>query len=452
MKRKYTKCFLLLATGSLFLSACTKLIEVQSPVNQLASGKVFADDNTAISAITDIYGRFKGDAFLTANVMLCPALSADELSDYNGSLRGYNVNNVPANDNFTKGMWTNFYKLIYESNALLEGLSASKNVSVSLRKQLYGEGLTIRAFCYFELVNFFGEVPLLLTTDVKANAVAPRNAAAAIYKQLIADLTAARDSLGDAYVSADRARINKSTATALLARVYLYTSNWKAAEEQASAVINNGMYTLNTDLSKVFLKNSTETILQLWNSLGYTQLGAQLIPVSGNLSYALTPDFMNALSDKDLRKSTWTGNVVYGGSVSYYPAKYKLRQTATGPDAEYFILFRLAEQYLIRAEARARQEKISTALDDVNTLRHRAGIDSLQVNTLSEMLNAIEQERRMELFAEWGDRWFDLKRTGRIDAVMNRAKPGNWTQHAALYPIPQVELGANPALTQNKGY
>jgi hypothetical protein len=115
-------------------------------------------------------------------------------------------------------------------------------------------------------------------------------------------------------------------------------------------------------------------------------------------------------------------------------------------------VLRLAELFLIRAEANAQLNNVSNAVDDLNVLRTRAGLDLLP-NSLSQQdcLNAVYQERRVELFAEWGHRWFDLKRTGQADAVLGTMKPA-WKSSAVLYPIPFGEIQLNPLLTQNAGY
>jgi hypothetical protein len=117
-------------------------------------------------------------------------------------------------------------------------------------------------------------------------------------------------------------------------------------------------------------------------------------------------------------------------------------------------VFRLAEQFLIRAEARAHLDKITganSAKADLNMIRDRAGLPPTVASTKEEMLAAILQERRMELFVEWGHRWFDLKRTGKASEVLSVLKP-RWDPTDVLYPIPYNELQLNPNMMQNAGY
>jgi hypothetical protein len=153
--------------------------------------------------------------------------------------------------------------------------------------------------------------------------------------------------------------------------------------------------------------------------------------------------------------------VTVGGKQYNSPFKYKLN-TGT-PRVEYNMVLRLAEQYCIRAEARAMLDQLPEAVSDLNMIRKKAGLQDLKdITTQSQALVAIEQERRIEFFAEWGHRWFDLKRwrartathpdEKRIQEVMRVYRPATWKPTAALWPIPKDELIRNPALIQNDGY
>ena len=120
--------------------------------------------------------------------------------------------------------------------------------------------------------------------------------------------------------------------------------------------------------------------------------------------------------------------------------------------SEYYMVLRLTEQYLIHAEASAEQNKLADAIADINLIRRRAGLPDLPDSLdQAQTLSAIMQERRIELFAEWGHRWLDLKRTGQADAVLGPIKT-TWQTNAQLYPIPLSELQSDSKLTQNAGY
>ena len=229
------------------------------------------------------------------------------------------------------------------------------------------------------------------------------------------------------------------------------------AEEQATTVINKTeLYSL-TELDKVFLKNSNETIWQLIppNLQKYTNEGSLFNRPTYSADMATMSDNLyNAFESNDNRKSKWIGVGNSGGQTWYYPLKYKEGYN-NGTGAEYSTVLRLAEQYLIRAEARARQDKLigaNSAASDLNVIRTRAGLPNTTAITLSELLNAIGQERRVELFTEWGHRWLDLKLTEQAGNVLGPLK-ASWDETDVLYPVPLTELQLNPNLKpQNDGY
>jgi hypothetical protein len=177
----------------------------------------------------------------------------------------------------------------------------------------------------------------------------------------------------------------------------------------------------------------------------------------------LSTALLGAFEANDLRRTAWVDSTVYGSpAITYYfPYKYKIGTAQAIPGAtptEYIMVLRLAEQYLIRAEARAEQNDLTDAIKDLNVIRRRAGLPILSNSlTMTQVLAAVMQERRIEFFAEWGSRWLDLKRTGQVDAVMSIATPLKgqgtvWQSYQQLYPIPHNELNADHNLRQNPGY
>jgi hypothetical protein len=147
--------------------------------------------------------------------------------------------------------------------------------------------------------------------------------------------------------------------------------------------------------------------------------------------------------------STTSSSVVY-----YYPKKYKIGSAdANNGPHEYYMVLRLAEQYLIRAEARAMLGKLIASIDDTNAIRKRAGLASLPNSlTQQQVMDAIKQENRIEFFAEWGHRWLDLKRWEAADAILASVKGSNWQAFDKLYPIPQYEINTASNISQNDGY
>jgi hypothetical protein len=246
--------------------------------------------------------------------------------------------------------------------------------------------------------------------------------------------------------------------------VYLYTGNYAGAEAQAASVIgNSSLYSLPA-LNNVFLKNSAEAIWQLQPVRSGTQAntgdGAMFVlpvggPNNGNNPVHLSASVVSSFEIGDQRRTNWVNSVSVGSATYYYAYKYKIGSVSTAT-SEYVMVLRLAEQYLIRAEARAQSGNIAGALSDVNAIRTRAGLAPLPSSiTQSALLTAIQHERQIELFTEWGHRWFDLKRTNAIDAVMNVVAPqkgATWSPFKALHPIPQGDLNLNRNLIQNPGY
>jgi hypothetical protein len=366
------------------------------------------------------------------------------------------------------GVFSDWYAIIYRANAIIEGLQKYTGTSDAVKKQLTAESKFIRAYCYFNLVNSFGDVPLVLVTDVAVTAFQPRETTANIYKQIITDLTDAKANLLSDYAatSGDRVGVNKFTATALLARVYMFTGNYAAAESNASEVIASNLYSIIPSATMgtgLFVKNSAESIWQLSppivSTYQYTVEGSTFIPLAytliTNFAYRLNPNLIQTFESGDLRRLRWINDTNFSGVVYSIPFKYKYRTNAlavTAGISEYQVIMRLAEQYLIRAEARARLgANISGALSDLNVTRLRAGLQASTTTNPAVLLDEIALENRKEFFCEQGFRWFNLKRTGQADAVLGALKP-SYRPAAKLLPIPQSAIDANPNLTQNPGY
>jgi hypothetical protein len=306
---------------------------------------------------------------------------------------------------------------------------------------------------HFYLTNLYGAVPYVITTDYKVNTIAVRMPVAEVYDLVTADLNQAIGLLPENYLSADRVRPNRYTATALLARVYLYDGEWAAASNAASAVLNNPIYVWETNIDKTFLKECKATIWQFMPKAAgnNTDEGAVFIFKSGPPTYVgLRPELFQSFAGNDLRKTHWIAAVTDGKTTWYHANKYK-QKTTTATSVEYSIIFRMAEQYLIRAEARARQGELIGAKEDLNVVRKTAGLLNTTAVTADAVVAAVIQERRFELFTEYGHRFFDLKRSGALDSVLPAVKPG-WNTTDALWPIPEKELLANSNLTQNPGY
>lgn len=473
---------IIIATSGIFCS-CKKFIKVGSPDTSITGESAFQTDATAISAITSIYTRLSNEqpgSISFANISTWIAgLSADEFSLWTGATNttwiGYYQNDLSAANSIGTQVWTEGYKYLFTCNAAIEGLEKSSLLTTSIKKQLLGEAKFMRAFFFFYLVNLYGEVPLVLSAKYETISLLSRSSIAAVYKQVVLDLKEAKELLSDSYLDAnltkvtdERVRPTKSAASAMLARVYLFMEDWVNAETMANTLISNSNYQLLSPNS-VFLKNSREAIWQLQPTFsGYNTQHARLLvlastgPSNTNPIY-LSSKLINSFELNDLRKTNWTASVTVSSITYPYAYKYKVSQlnnniTSASLMTEYLNVFRLGEQYLIRAEARARQGKFQQSVDDINTLRLQHGGLSTPLTapaSLSPALTVIQRERLVELFSEWGHRWLDLKRSGTIDSVMTTTTPlkgGIWSPYKQLFPIYEDEIRKNPNLIQNPGY
>jgi hypothetical protein len=468
--------------STLFNCGCKKLVDVKVPDNVIVADNVYNSDVTAIAVLNGIYTQLSNTTYISSarvpNISIWAGLSADEFTLWSNSNNtaqiAYYKNALSATGSGGE-FWLNTYPLIYACNAAIKGLEASTTLTPSVRKQLLGEAKFIRAFFYFYLVNLYGDVPLVLTTDYTVNTVIPRTPTTDVSRQIIADLQSAQEQLADGYMDADvvtssaeRLRPCRAAATALLARVYLYAKQWSNAEAQSTAIISNTSVYDTVPLNKVFLKNSKEAIWQLQpvstgsivNSAESYFFVLSFAPkgLSNQHPVYLSNALLSSFETNDQRNinGTWVNVYTDISGSYYYPYKYKDVTTGDGNSpTEYTMMLRLGEQYLIRAEARAQQNNISGAQSDLNVIRHRAGLSNTAASGQASLLAAILHERQVELFSEWGHRWLDLKRTGNIDAVMTIATPlkgGTWSSYKQFYPIQQNELLKNPRMTQTAGY
>jgi hypothetical protein len=463
--------------------SCKKFVTIDAPTTSVTSGNVFNTDATAIAVLNGLFSKMSGTSatdFDVTTLAFWTGLTGDELALWNGvdnskQIAYYN-NKLMENPISSVGseFWFAIYRNIFSCNAAIEGLDQAENLTPLVKQQLLGESKFLRAFFYFNLINLFGDVPLALSTDYKVNSGLPRSSKSQVYQQIIVDLIEAKSLLNDKYLQGnawtryqigqeERVRPTKAAARALLARVYLYINNWVDAEHNSTEIINDAsLYSLSS-LDAVFLRNNSEAIWQLQpvdNYITNTNDGNLFVlPSAGPNSYPGNPVFLSdyqisCFESNDQRKMKWINSVSVNHEIFYYPFKYK-ENIPDAPLTEYLMMFRLGEQYLIRAEARAQLDNISGAQSDLNAIRNRAGLSDTQANDKTSLLKAILNERQVELFTESGHRWFDLKRTGKVDEVMSIVTPekgGTWNTNWQLYPIPLGDIQKNSNLRQNQGY
>ncbi|TCC98568.1 RagB/SusD family nutrient uptake outer membrane protein [Pedobacter hiemivivus] len=481
----------IIAIGCLIVGiSCKKFIEVDGPQTSITQSEVYSSNEKATAAVSYIYyDMVATDAFAQGyrGISMVGGLAADELKTYSSQVDYTQINtNAILPDNISLyEMWSNAYTNIYRANSVIENIAKSPALSDAVKNQLIGESKFMRAFLHFYLSGLFGKIPLAMTTDYNINTRLERKPLTEVYSTIVADLKDAQSLLSDQYLSGTntvttlRIRPNKAAATAMLAKVYLYMQDWTNAEAQASVLIGNSTYVLEPDLLNVFKASSREAIWHLQPAVTpmYTQDGAALLvtanPASASFGFTnnsvLTQSLYNAFELTDKRRANWIGTLTVPAGTFRFASKYKSNPGNTATP-EFLMAFRLAEQYLIRAEARAMQGKLTganSAAQDVNTIRNRAfdtpALKVTNATTLTEMMVAIEYERKTELFTEWGNRMMDIRRwkgfanpgVNRADEVMPTVmseKGGTWSAYKTLFPIPVADIRKNSNLDQNPGY
>jgi len=476
--------------GSLF-AGCKKFLDIPLPTDRFATEGAYLNDNATGAVLTGIFSTAAGSLLYSGSntqyetIGFRTGLYADDLRQ----IQSPSVNGIAATTAlfYLNGLtsanslqWSALYRQIYNCNLAIENIE-SHRANLSRYNQWMGEALFMRAFSYFDLVNLYGDVPLALSSDYTVNNLLARTSREKVYTQISSDLLKAESLLPEAYLdgtstaTANRTRPNKFAASALLARVYLYMENYPAAQQMASRVIANAnLYEL-LPPAGVFLANSKETIWAMAPVSGsvvrdyhlyYTApaLSPTQLALSNISSAAITQSLLDSFEPGDLRLASWTvlkmtTSAPLNGQF-YFPAKYRSAVNGT----EFLIQLRLAEQYLIRSEARLKQgNDVAGAVQDLNVVRQRARpagqpglLGDYPLNLTAEAcMDAILKERRTEFFSESGHRFYDLKRTGRIDAVMGAAavlKGSVWAGWKQIWPVPANDLQLNPNLTQAPNY
>lgn len=459
------KLNILVVVFSLLSLGCEDLVEIDPPRTEIVADNAFTSDETAEAVTNGMYNLMLSiSSMYNSPLEIFSGLYSDELVNFldNDDYNDFALNRLfPDNNRLFSAFWQNSYQIINNANGVLEGLRENTIITLNLRNQLIGEALFVRAYTHFYLVNLFGPIPYSSTTEIAVNNSASREPVDAVYQKIVADLLEAQGLLSEDLSSTDDGRIRptKAAVTALLARVYLYTQNWTDAEAQATVLIDDDDFVLEDDLNEVFWAASQEAIWQVVPRDGITTRLGLVFPITfggpGGFNEfgatALTQELLLAFEMEDNRFDAWVGS----RGPNSYPVKYKNSTSlsiGSTDDPEYTVMLRLAEQYLIRAEARARQDDLSGAEEDINIIRNRAGLENTSASGQEELLEAIAQERRIELFTEGGHRWLDLKRTNEADEALAPLKEF-WEPTDVLWPVPEIEIFNNSnLLPQNLGY
>ncbi|KYH07104.1 glycan metabolism protein RagB [Chryseobacterium cucumeris] len=437
------------------LFSCEKLLEVETPSNQIGKDKVFADVQTANAALAGLYAGLRDNSPLSGE-SLGPLLGVytDDLDSYaltdtNGVLALYHNQQTDTNSTIYS-VWSTAYQHIYSANAIIEGVKASA-LPVNEKNRIEGEAILVRSILLFYLQQVFGAVPYPVATDYIVNQSLPRMETAEVLSRLEMDLSRCAELLPDQYRDEERVYPNRKVAELMLAKVYMLEQKWVQAETMLKTILGSPLYSFQNDLSKIFQKDSKHILWQLKPANpGDPVKEAMLYYFSGAAptTYALSESLLNSFEAGDLRKQQWMIPVVVGGTTWYRVNKYK---NTTINNTEDSIVFRLEEVYLLLAEALTQQNKTAEALLYINPIRQRAGLSPLVSVSKEVLLSEILLENRREFFTETGHRFLDLKRNNRLNDLQG-VKP-NWQSFHNVWPIPQKDLLLNPNLNpQNNGY
>lgn len=436
--------FLILMLSTLY--AC-EVLDV-TPQSAIDADIALADKAGIEKAVLGTYSSLQSLSYYGRSTVLFQDLAADNLIhpvDATSQDYAQVANNSILPDNGAiDGMWSIMYDGINRANNVIEKVPAVKDMTDEEKNKAIAEMRFIRALNHFNLTNFFGDVPLKVNSTSGVEKInAARDTKEAVYAQIIQDLEFAELNLPAA---GPKIRASKYAASALLARVLLYKGDYAKASTKAGEVISNGGYTLPTSYGTVFGDDgSAETIFEVdFTELDRNRIAEYNFPktLNGRREVAPSPNLLAAYEPGDQRKNFSIG--VDG--TNFYAIKYNDLSTGT----DNVIILRLADMYLIRAEAQAKLSGTILAIQqDIDKIRNRANLPGTSAATHADLLTAIEKERRLE-FAFEGIRWFDLVRTGRAIEVLSNVTSINQT----LFPIPLNEIQTNndPGMKQNPGY
>lgn len=440
MKKIYLIIFLYL-----LVSSCD-VIE-QEPIDSVSTQALFTRESDANAAII---GTYRHLANLGSNYIYFAELPTKNSKGNALNRQFEQLNNliiVADNSQFT-GLWDQQFVLVNSANVVIKNVPNIPAMSEAAKNSIVAEARFMRAFTYFNLVRYFGAVPLVTepteSPDVAALQI-PRTPVADVYTQILADLEFAKQNLPETHTGLGRtARATKAAAYALGARIHLTRKSYALAIADANQVASRKGEELTVSYANLFLtKNSAESIFeinydsQLQNNLSTTFLPGSL---GGTRTIEVNNDIFNAYESGDLRK-----DATYGFANA---ANYMKKYSRGGTKDDNIIVFRLAEVLLTKAEALAETAYPSAdALRLLNEVRKRAGLGQINPATLEEFKTALYKERRLELCFE-GHEWHDIIRTGRLQAVL-----GITDANKSIWPVPSVEIARNPKLLpQNPSY
>lgn len=468
----------------LIFSSCEKFLTQEPESNSIFESNddsaFFRSAGDAEAALAGAYADFRNEYFELDFFVNGDAQSDDAYAGAdnpaNFQIDEYSIN--PTNTNVSRD-WAYLYSTIGKTNAIIENImeTSDPDLSSARKNEILGEASFIRAFMYFQLVQLWGDVPLVLkhirTFDIAIldDLFPPRAPAEEVYAQIIKDLETALEYVKP--TASDKGYATTGAINTMLAKVYATRSDkdWQKVNQYCDAVIAGG-YQLLPDYEKLWdnsAENSAESIFEI-NYAGTASSGNWGVSMfighdwkkfnipSNDLIKTFEDEGDNIRLNASVKFEDMTGHF---SDVHYeqtkYPFAYKYRYV-TSPSPQNYIFYRLADVILLKAEALNETGDVNGAAAMVNQIRNRVNLPNTLATTQDAMRLAIEKERRLELAFE-GHRWFDLKRTGRAIQVINAvtnfggvSQSYSLPEFRLLWPIPQSELDKSSSLIQNPGY
>ncbi|MGY3088816.1 tetratricopeptide (TPR) repeat protein [Hymenobacter sp. UYAg731] len=475
MKHTFIGSAVLALALGLSLTGCKDPLEI-APQQGIDVSVALTTPEKVGGAVVGLYAKLDDPRLYGTDLILVPELIGPEgYIRWDGTFTNYRQ--IATRSAFTSlnttaaGIWQRAYEDINQANLVLSALPVV--TSASLKAQYEGEARFVRGTMYFELVRLYAQqyqpgdpnaqlgVPITLsanTTVDQATVKLPRATVAQVYAQVIDDLTMAMQKLPES----NGTRATTYAAEALLARVYLQQGNFTDARAAADEVITNSGKSLAGSVAAIFAnRNGSETLFELQqndqNNAGTSNDGLATYFASdggvGRGDVRILPAFSTQYEDSDARgtdslAASATRKLIYLGDGARPGRLRSLKYRTYGQNIP---IIRLAEMYLIRAEADVRAGNAADALADVNRIRTRSGATPLTAVTLEDVLH----ERQLELAFE-GFHIYDLKRTNATIAPAVPATPDNPAVPAVLandpkliLPIPQHDINLNELLVQN---
>ncbi len=473
----------------LLLTACSEDFLEKKPLGQLSSDTFFTTEEHAILSTNTVYSMLRNwEVHVFSYIGITDIVSddADKGSTPNDANFLTEIDNFtfdPGNTAFG-GVWSGFYRGIYRANLNINRIPEI-DMNQALKERLIGENKFLRAYFYFKLVRWFGDVPLITVPLNPDEYKQARTPAAQVYALIEQDLLDAAASLPTSYPPDDVGRITQGAAQGLLSKVYLTQGNFAGAEQYAMAVINSGNYALFPNYSELFQpqgENSSESLFEVQAAAfeiggGGTQYnevqGVRGVPNLGWGFNRPSDDLVKAYESGDPRRDAtifYPGEVLPDGSdiIRDNPniENERFNQKAWVPDHPggngngpgNIRILRYADVLLIAAEALNENGKAQEALTYLNMVRARARgnnqnlLPDVTTTNQAALRQRIWQERRVELAMEQ-QRWFDLQRQGRVGEVMRNVGKNFVDGKHELFPIPQTEIDLSGGLMiQNPNY